>query len=222
MTDMLRGDRMKMLMLTGVVLALALPWLKLPGLLFPGDALAMRIGREAIWWALAGFVLFWVIRVERLPLSSIGIRRPTRGTFGWGIAFGLLMMVSVIFCYAVIFPAFGLAMNRKTVANIIAVPLWLQTATMLRAGVVEEILFRGYPIERIETLTGRTWIAALITGASFIAIHLGAWGPAQLIVVFFGAVIMTGLYLWRRDLPCVMIAHFLTDFIGFMLARLHS
>lgn len=222
MTEAPRTDRMRKLMAAGVVLALALPWLGLPGHLFPGDALAMRIGREAIWWALGAIILFWVVRVERLPLSSIGIRRPTIGTFGWGLAFGVLMLASVIFCYALIFPAFGLSMNQKTVGNIIAVPLWLQTAMMIRAGVIEEILFRGYPIERIEALTGRVWIGAIIAGLSFIFMHLAGWGGAQLIVVSFGAVIMTGLYLWRRDLPCVMIAHALTDIVGFMLARMQS
>ena len=38
--------------------------------------------------------------------------------------------------------------------------------------------------------------------------------------VSFATVILTGLYLWRRDLICCMIAHTLTDLIGFTLARM--
>ena len=40
-----------------------------------------------------------------------------------------------------------------------------------------------------------------------------------MIIVAFGTVIFVGLYLWRRDLPCVMLAHILADLIGFALAR---
>jgi hypothetical protein len=45
---------------------------------------------------------------------------------------------------------------------------------------------------------------------------------SQLIVVGFGAVILTELYLLRHDLASNMLAHFLTDFIGFLLARLQG
>jgi len=43
-----------------------------------------------------------------------------------------------------------------------------------------------------------------------------------MIVVAFGTIIFVGLYLWRRDLPCVMIAHILADMIGFTLARIQT
>lgn len=40
-----------------------------------------------------------------------------------------------------------------------------------------------------------------------------------MILVGFATVILVGLYLWRRDLPCVILAHVLADLIGFALAR---
>lgn len=40
-----------------------------------------------------------------------------------------------------------------------------------------------------------------------------------MIVVAFATVILVGLYQWRRDLICCMLAHVLTDLIGFALAR---
>jgi membrane protease YdiL (CAAX protease family) len=122
----------------------------------------------------------------------------------------------------VIFPVLGLKMNMAAVASITHVPLWLQTATMVRAGVVEEILFRGYAIERLWTLSGSKWLAATVSAAAFIAIHISSWGYSQLIVVAFGALILSLLYLFRRDLASNMGAHFLTDFVGFMLARLQG
>ena len=61
-------------------------------------------------------------------------------------------------------------------------------------------------------------MAALIAGGAFMLVHLH-WGAAQLIVVGFATIIFVSLYLWRRDLPCVMIAHILADLVGFALAR---
>ena len=40
-----------------------------------------------------------------------------------------------------------------------------------------------------------------------------------MILVAFATVIFVGLYLWRRDLPCVILAHVLADLVGFALAR---
>ena len=60
-------------------------------------------------------------------------------------------------------------------------------------------------------------IAAAIAWAAFTVAHLSYWGWAQLIVAGFAGLVLTALYLWRRDLPCNMLAHFLTDGVGFLL-----
>jgi membrane protease YdiL (CAAX protease family) len=222
MLTRLASSRALWVPLAGLLLAWGLPQSDIAAMLSPGAGLSARVGRELTWWAFGLIMLLWIKRVERLPLSSIGLRRPTLGTLGFGLLFVIPMMASVMLSYAVIFPALGLHQNMTTTRSLIAVPLWLQTATMIRAGVVEEILYRGYPIERITALTGRRWLAALLSAVVFILAHIGAWGYAQLVVVFFGAAILTALYLWRRDLPACMIAHVLTDIIGFALARAYA
>lgn len=120
--------------------------------------------------------------------------------------------------FAVIAPALGLQQNMAATAAVVQVPLWLLITTPIVAGITEEILYRGYAIERLTFLTGNRWLAAIIAGALFLLLHL-SWGGAQMIIVAFGTVIFVGLYLWRRDLPCVMLAHVLADLIGFALAR---
>ena len=215
-------NRHRRLAIIGLVILLALAALPLGRWLAPDDNLASRLVREAIWWAIGALVLLWVRRVEHLPFTSIGLRGLSLRGIGWGVAAALALIASFMVSYALIFPAFGLAMNQAAVASVTHLPLWLQTATMLRAGVVEEIVFRGYAIERIRTLTGSRWAAGLLSAGVFIAVHVGSWGYAQLIVVAFGAAILTMLYIWRRDLASNMIAHFLADFVGFMLARLQG
>ncbi len=202
----------------GLALAFGLPELGLPKLLFGDTSIGARIGREIVWIAIGAFVLLWVTRVERLPLASIGLKRPTVGTFGWGLAATVALIATVMLTFAVIAPALGLHQNMKQTATIVQVPLWLLITTPIVAGVTEEIVYRGYAIERIEFLTGSRWIAAVVSGAVFLLAHW-SWGPTQLILVAFATVILVCLYLWRRDLPCTMIAHVLADLIGFALAR---
>lgn len=221
MTAVLRDRRMIGLAVAGLVLAWGLPQSGIGDRLFAGDALGLRLAREAVWWAFAAIILFWVIRVERLPLSSICLKRPSIGTIGWGLGFFVLMMASVMLSFAVIIPMLGMHQDMATTRSFIAVPLWLQCATMIRAGICEEILYRGYPIERIGGLTGRRWIGALVALAAFMAAHIG-WGLSQFVVVAFGGVLLTILYLWKRSLPACMIAHALNDLVGFALARAHS
>lgn len=129
-----------------------------------------------------------------------------------------MLLATVMLTFAVVAPALGLKQNLAATANVVQVPLWLLLLTPVVAGVTEEIFYRGYAVERLAFLTGRRWLAGLIAGAAFLVLHW-SWGATQMILVAFGAVILTGLYLWRRDLACCMFAHALTDLIGFALAR---
>ena len=202
----------------GLVLTFGLPELGLVRLIFADTAIGMRIGREVTWIAFGALMLFWVMRVERLPLSSIGLRKPNWGTLGWGLATAVALLATVMLTFAVIAPALSLKQNMTTTAGLVQVPLWLLLLTPLVAGVTEEILYRGYAIERLTFLTGRRWLAGLVAGAAFILAHW-SWGGLQMIIVAFATVILVGLYQWRRDLACCMLAHALADLIGFALAR---
>ena len=200
----------------GLLIAFGIPELELGRRLASGDSLNARLIREAFWWGLGAAMLTYVVFVEHRPLSSIGIRRPTATTFLIAVAAAMLMLATVALSYAVIFPLLKLTVNRVALATITHNPVWLIVLMVARAGVVEEILYRGYPIERLQEVSGSKWLAASVPTVVFIFAHLSGWGPEQLIVVFFGALLLALLYLWRRDLICNMAAHFLVDLAGFL------
>lgn len=210
--------RLVPLSLVCLVLTFGLPQLGLQQLLFADTLVGPRIGREIVWVALAAFVLVWVVRMERLPLCSIGLIKPTWRTLGWGLAAAVVLIATVMLTFAVIAPALGLHQNMAATRAIVDVPLWLLITTPVVAGITEEIIYRGYAIERLAFLTKRRWLGGIVAGAAFMAVHT-SWGGVQLILVAFATVILVGLYQWRRDLPCVMLAHILADLTGFLLAR---
>lgn len=178
-------------------------------------------GSEVFWWALVLLVLLYVRLADGKPLSWIGFRRPR----GWDIGLGLLGAVAVTAgmaaIYALVLPALHLKpTGASTMAGLATTPLLYRFLIVTRAAVAEEILFRGYGITQIKSLTGSSLIGAAVTLAAFTYAHLPGWGLTYLIPVAYAGAVLTGLYLWRRNIWCVMIAHWLTDAGGLILMPL--
>ena len=98
-------------------------------------------------------------------------------------------------------------------------PLWLITLIVIRAGVVEELFYRGYAIERLQALGLGRFASAAIPLVIFSVAHwTGGW--ANIVIALALGAILAGFYLWRRDLVANMIGHGLVDFVGNVLPRL--
>ena len=76
--------------------------------------------------------------------------------------------------------------------------------------IFEEVVYRAYLIERSVQLTGSMWPGAIMGLVLFVGMHLGGWNLAHVVgaVLPLGA-ILTGLYMWRRNLLFVVIVHLL-------------
>ncbi len=161
----------------------------------------------------------WLHFAERLHVGSIGLRRPTWKSLVFALLGAVALLAVLILHFAVILPVFHLNANAAVAVRnqILARPFWFRLLMVLRAAVVEEILFRGYMIERVRQLTGNTLLAITVSVATFTYAHLSGWGLVQLIPVFGSGVIFALLYVWKRDRPCNMIAHLITDGLGFLL-----
>lgn len=181
-----------------------------------GDAISL--GRELIWWSLGTATLLWALCIEQLSPASLGFRRPRLGNVGWGIVVGLLMILVTGICYGLLFPALGLNHGPTRLALIASRPVWVVALLALRAALVEEWLFRCYPISRLQALTGSPVIATLLPAAVFIALRAGGWGVAHLLPVSLMTIVLTALYWRRRDFSCNAVAHFVADFIPFVVA----
>ncbi|HZS45565.1 MAG TPA: CPBP family intramembrane glutamic endopeptidase [Blastocatellia bacterium] len=175
------------------------------------------LSHEVLWWVLVVILLIYVLIVERQPLSSIGFRRFRIWEIAIAIVAGIVMVIGIVVIYGVVFPKLHLQMNTGVMNTLLATPFWYRFMLVTRAAVAEETLFRGYAIERIEELTSSRALAALVSWALFTIAHLSSWGFAQLIVAGFGGVVLTILYLWRRNLWINMIAHWIADAAGFLL-----
>ncbi len=170
---------------------------------------------EICFWAMALVVLAVVLCWERQSLRSIGLRGLTMKEGLLSLLLGILLFVLVTTLGIFIERVIGIATSTMgVVAALAKYPIWLRALLAARAGFVEEILYRGYPIERVNHLTGRIWPGALIGLIIHTAIHIPPLGLGHTVgVVFPISVILTGLYVWKRNLTLNITVHFLVDFL---------
>jgi len=175
------------------------------------------IVKETLLWMSAVALLIIIRRGERLPFSSIGL-----GASRWwkSILWGLVIAVVSGVVGGVLAALTGYGHGPASAA-FEKLPLWLITLIVLRAGVVEELFYRGYAIERLQAVGLKPVWAA---GIPLIIFAVGHWtgGVANIVIALALGAILTGFYLWRRDLVANMIGHGLVDFAANVLPVLFS
>lgn len=167
------------------------------------------VAREVAILAVTGLLLWIVRRRERLPLSSIGLRAAGLGkSLAWGLGVAAVCFAVLVACLAG-FSALGIhygegqAISRALPVTLLAV---------IRAGISEEVLYRGFALERLQSLTGSKWIAAAVTLILFAGFHYRQ-GMAGIFLAFVLGAVLTGFYLWKRNLVANIFGHFLVDFV---------
>jgi membrane protease YdiL (CAAX protease family) len=177
-----------------------------PDALIPG---AIGLG---FMWLLAGCAVVIVCVWQRQPLVSLGLRRLSWRVIAIGIGLGLVSGASL--------PLLGAAAQRflpsgggGTVGSMTTnAPAWILLLVVLTSAVTEEVLWRAFTIGQVQRLTGRVWLGAAIGLFAFVVQHMGGWNLAHVVgaVVPIGA-LYTIVYLWWRNLPLVILIHFVTD-----------
>lgn len=209
------AGRQRMLALGGLVLALG--GISLPFGTWDHSlaSLANMVANEFVTWALVAALLLYVTRIERRPLASIGFMRPRLADIGIAVATGVAIVAMLAVLYLVVFPRLGWDESQQF-GPLLAVPFWLRLAVVVRAAVCEEIIFRGYALERTKELTGSRAVAGLFTWGVFTIDHLGYWGWHHLVIAGLAGGVLTLLYLWRGNVWVNILAHFIIDAAGFL------
>lgn len=181
-------------------------------------------------------LLVWRLRREGLTLKDLV--RPTRRRFVRDLLLGVLILAPVagavgVFnvLYAVFSPATALqGAGVSSILNPLGTP-WHVAITLLiipiTSGATEELVYRGYALPRLETLTGRRWLAIAIMAAGFglqhVAFSLVDWrlaligGVSMLVVgVAYGVFYLVA----RQRLLPLMLLHWQADFVALGLVPL--
>ena len=208
--DALQAARTKWLALIGLTIAFGWPLI----LLIPGvsgcNITSIRddgvnIGLK--WLVVAGLCVI-VFRAQGRPLSEVGISgvrwRDVLAAIG-GTVVGVVLA-------GVVGRIVAIKASVNDLQEIAAVPLSLRVTLVLTAGICEEFIYRGFAIEELIFLKSKGWLSAVVTWAFFTVSHAlpNKLSTALLIPGTLGAV-LTGLYLWRRNLASCMLMHAMVD-----------
>lgn len=186
----------------------------------PLGQLATDIVSEAVAWSYALLALAVVLRWGQLPLARLGLGRVGWKTaaFGVGGAIATIVLGNIVASLA-----FGLLGQMPQAAPALAHGSVIYAVMLaLRAGAVEELLYRGIAIELLTELTGLRWVAAVLSLLLFVLPHAAVFGWLQLIPIAAAGLVMTLLYLWRHDLWANILAHTLVDALGLVLLTLRA
>lgn len=168
-------------------------------------------------WGSVGILFAIVALGERLPfLPSVGFKRLQRPDW---IAIGFLLIVAAAMTATVAakHPALS-GTNADQLRQVLSAPLALRAALVLTAGICEEILFRGYAIERLQLFTKNIWIAGLVGSILFTLAHVPRYGfQPDLIGVFAISAVLSITYIWRRNIAACIVLHWLIDAFGVLI-----
>jgi uncharacterized protein len=184
-------------------------------LINPAPGTALLTARELLMFASVVALLLLVTRWEKLPLASVGL-----GTSVWwkSILWGLLAAIVCGGLAVGLVKVLGLS-HEGSSATFDRSPLWLVTLIMFRAGIAEELFYRGYSIERFQAMGVGKLVSAAIPLLIFAAGHYTG-GVANVAIALVIGGVLSGFYLWRRDLVACMFAHTLVDFLANVVPRL--
>src|SRR4051794_1994692 len=167
------------------------------------------LARESLLFVLAAVLLLIVVRGERLPLSSVGLKSHRLGqtallTLGIFVALGVGVAVALLLLHVAGLPTPNVPGYKP--------PAVVLTLVMIRAGILEELFYRGFAIERLEWLTRNKWVAGIVPLLFFTAGHIKL-GISGMVAAFVLGGILTLAYMWKRNLIANMGGHFLIDFV---------
>jgi membrane protease YdiL (CAAX protease family) len=171
--------------------------------------------RELLYFSAATGLLLLVKFWEKKPLASIGIGTASAAkSMGWGLLFGVI-------CFAVaaviaLLTHYGHGEASKAMDRL---PTWLLTVVVFRAGIVEELFYRGYAMERLREV-GLSRGGAFVVPLVIFGLGHYTGGGANIVIALVLGGILAAFYDWKRDLNANIFAHTLVDFVANVVPRL--
>lgn len=192
------------------------------------------------WWTVYGTfidliclgLLLWLVRREGLRLFDLLSFDKTKLKQDIFIGLGIFLvifplsvfgggMLGNLLAYGSLNPAFpeggfirSLPLWAVLFSRVLWWPLWSFT---------EELVFQGYTLPRLQTLTGSTWLAVALVGFSWAIQHsflpwINTQHALYLLITFLPLTLgLQFVYLRLRRLPPLIIGHWLMDLTSVLL-----
>ncbi len=176
----------------------------------------------AVEWIVALFLLlYWIPKIERRSIESIGFKK-FRLKYIWISIVAYLVYALISLGVEPGLKSLGWQSLRDLSPSLNGYGFPLLFGLFLTGTFVEEIFYRGYLIERLTELTGRRWLAGIVSWLTFTLVHVRFFGLGPTLEVAIFAVILVLLYTRAKSIWPAIIAHGVNDVIGFLIGPLFT
>jgi len=171
----------------------------------------------------AVFITHWLLafivirRLKRQDLSLKEFIAPKKKTRIFPAILVFVSLNALFTAYMVLALTYGRIQPWR---NLNAFKLvYFVAAHPLTAGFVEELIWRGYFVEKLLKMGNSEWRSIIFSSISFAFIH-GFWLVDKLAVTFLFGIIAGAYYVRERNLVVLMVTHITLDIVAFALAFL--
>lgn len=181
----------------------------------PGDV-GVRLSLLIEWALLLALLFFWLPRVERKPLATMGVT-----AFRWRyLAVGIIAYIVALIPISLasyVLDRLGLPTLRSLQPALGSYRAITLIGLFLTGTILEELLYRGYLIERLALLGGRPWLAGAVSWLVFTLVHVRFVGLVPLIEISILTAVLVFIYLRERSVwPCI-VCHGFNNLLAYVI-----
>jgi membrane protease YdiL (CAAX protease family) len=206
-------------LLVALVLTTIFWWPPITIRFLPSDLVWRNVAAQVADWifalALIAIVVFW----ERRPLSSLGFKPLTLINLSTGLGLGGFFMLAVVLWVYILSPILpdlrGMAMDSGGGDSRLPGHFfyWYAPLAWVTASFCEEVIYRGYAMERLLSLTKKPWVAVLVSHLAFVLYHVkDGWNSVAMLSLF--GLLFPLYYIRFRDLTMMIVAHAFIDLMA--------
>ncbi|MDD3627071.1 MAG: type II CAAX endopeptidase family protein [bacterium] len=189
------------------------------GLIKMEPSLLSKWVAELQQWILLGLVFGAVLLIEKKPfLLWPETKRKWHFYPAWIIAiFAGAVIVGI--AVPIVFKLLKLPIEQgklESLINYYCECRMLMVFASITAGVVEELLFRGFLMPRLEILLKKGWIVVLASTILFGLAHTSSFSLIGFVVPIFIGLIFSYHYYKFRNIRVLILVHLLIDFASFI------
>lgn len=171
---------------------------------------------ELYYWTALGLIFLYVSKIEK---QKFLLWNEKNYTFWYSVKsvlklFLVLFLVSLVI--SIILKLAGVnntSIRQNDILRALHRNKLLIVLIPLRAGITEELIFRGYLLPRLTVSSRKVWISILISSAIFGILHISYGTLGQVIVPLCMGVLFALHYYKYRNIKIIIASHFLWDFV---------
>jgi membrane protease YdiL (CAAX protease family) len=187
------------------------------GTLLPEPIVLRNVVSQLFDWGFVAILVVIVLYGERRSLRSLGFQPLTGQTLieALGLTgFFMLGLVAWRFLVTPWFPELSLPAGDPATGSLPpGFYLWFAPFALVTASVAEEIIYRGYAMQRLLERFESPWPALLLPHIAFALYHLKDGVESAVSLLFLGA-LFTWYFYRTRNLTLLIAAHFMIDLLA--------